>query len=636
MNLFKKVMENEEKRTIALTAISGVFLLLSIATEVTLMGFDPAWGAILISGAPVIFNSFRKLIFHGNVRAGLLISIAVIACVSVGELFAAGEVVFIMAIGELLEDYTVRRSKAGLKALMNMKPASARVQRDGEYVMLDATAVVAGDIIRINAGETIPVDGVVIEGITNVDQALMTGESIPVDKSQGDEVYSATTNIHGSILIRATKVGEDSSIARMIAMIREAESKKAPIVRTMDKWASYLVVVALLLSVIVGFATGDVIRAITVLVVFCPCALVLATPTAIAAGIGNATKHGVIIKSGAALEQLSHVSRIAFDKTGTLTYGEPKVKEIFLAENSPLKEEAFLKLCASVEMHSEHPLGVAIVKAAKGRSIDLCEPEKFTVRPGKGVAAVVDGKNITIGNRSILNDHGISLDSYFSKLVTQQNEIGHSVVLMAMDHKIIGALALADTIRPDSKDIVERLTGFNKKITLLTGDAQTIAENISLQVGIDDYRANLLPEGKMKAIEEHERSGERVCMVGDGINDAPALKTASIGIAMAGIGSDIAADSADIILVKDELSKLPYIMTLAASVSKKIKQNIILSLSMNFGAIALAAFGILGPVSGALMHNVSSVLVVLNAAMLLKGVKEAKGTKKTSLKPCAT
>lgn len=634
MSFLKAVRADEEKRTMVLTAISGLFLLLSIATDLTLMGLDPAWGAILISGAPVIVNSFRKLVFHGNVRAGLLISIAVIACVAVGELFAAGEVVFIMAIGELLEDYTVRRSKAGLKSLMDMKPATARVQRAGEYALIDAREVVAGDMVRINAGESIPVDGVVVEGVTSVDQALMTGESVPVDKAAGDEVYSATTNMHGSVLVRATKVGEDSSIARMIAMISEAENNKAPIVGIMDRWASCLVVVALLLAVVVGFATGDVIRAITVLVVFCPCALVLATPTAIAAGIGNATKHGVIIKSGAALEQLTHVRRIVFDKTGTLTHGEPKVREMFLAEGSSLTEEDFLHLCASVEMHSEHPLGVAIVKAAKARNMNLREPEKFTVLPGRGVAALVGGQEVILGNKSILNAHGLTLDRSLEDLVARQNDIGRSVVLMAMNQKVVGALTLADTLRPDSQRIVQRLAEFGKRITLLTGDAQAIAGRISQEVGIDDFRAELLPEGKLQAIEEYEGTGERVCMVGDGINDAPALKAASIGIAMAGIGSDIAADSADIILVKDELAKLPYLMALATSVSQKIKQNIVLSLSLNFGAIALAAIGILGPVSGALMHNVSSVLVVLNAALLLKGVKEGKETRVVGLEPC--
>ncbi len=629
MKFFKAVGQDEEKRTMILTAISGVFLLLSLATDRTLLGLDPAWGAILISGAPVIFNSFRKLLFQGNIRAGLLISIAVIACVAVGEFFAAGEVVFIMAIGELLEDYTVRRSKAGLKSLLDMRPATARVQRQGDYIVIDATEVLAGDIVRVNAGETIPVDGVVIEGTTSVDQALMTGESLPVDKAAGDEVYSATTNIHGSILVRGTKVGENSSIARMIAMISEAENKKAPIVGIMDRWASTLVVVALLLSVIIGFATGDVIRAITVLVVFCPCALVLATPTAIAAGIGNATKHGIIIKSGAALEQLTHVDRIIFDKTGTLTHGQPKLKEIFLAEGSALTEEEFLHLCASVEMHSEHPLGRAIVQAAKDRKMTLREPDKFKVLPGQGVAAVVEGREVLIGNESLLNEHGLPLDCFFADLVVQLNEVGRSVVLMARDQKVVGAVALADSLRPDSRKIVECLARFGKKITLLTGDAQAIAGKIAQEARISDYRADLLPEGKMNAVEAYEGSGERVCMVGDGINDAPALKAASIGIAMAGIGSDIAADSADIILVKDELSKLPYLMALATSVSRKIKQNIVLSLSLNFGAIALAALGILGPVSGALMHNVSSVLVVLNAALLLKGIKEAKGMKQT-------
>jgi heavy metal translocating P-type ATPase len=630
MNLFQSLIENEQRRTIALTAISGLFLLFSIS-GVSLLGHDPAWGAILISGAPVIYNSFRKLIFHGNVRAGLLISIAVIACVAVGELFAAGEVVFIMAIGELLEDYTVSRSRAGLKSLMNMKPATARVQRQGAYAVIDATEVRAGDLIRVNAGEIIPVDGVVVEGTTSVDQALMTGESVPVDKAAGDDVYSATTNIHGSILVEATQVGQNSSIARMIAMIREAEDKKAPIVRIMDRWASYLVVVALLLAVVVGLATGDVIRAITVLVVFCPCALVLATPTAIAAGIGNATRHGIIIKSGAALEQLTHISRIVFDKTGTLTHGEPVVEQIVLGDDSPLTEDEFLQLCASTEMHSEHPLGKAIVRAARDRDIALREPERFRVLPGKGVEALFDDRTLIVGNPSILNDHGIPLAPAFSRLAEEQNKKGRSLVLMALNGEVAGALALADSLRPDSREVVSRLAGFGKTITLLTGDARVIAEEMAHRVGITDYRANLLPEGKVKAIKEYESAGERVCMVGDGINDAPALKTAGIGIAMAGIGSDIAADSADIILVKDDLGKLPGLMTLAAAVSGKIKQNIILSLSINFGAIALAALGILGPVSGALMHNVSSVLVVLNAALLLKSGKVVEERKETGI-----
>jgi len=626
-------MKNVEKRTMVLTAISGVFLLLSIATDIAILGFDPAWLTILISGVPVILSSFYKLIFKGNVRAGLLISIAVIACILVGELFAAGEVVFIMAIGELLEDYTVRRSRAGLKSLMNMKPTAARIQHEGEYLTVDASEVGVGDLVRINAGETIPIDGVIIEGSTNVDQTLMTGESVPIDKAAGDEVYSATLNIHGSILVRTTKVGENSSISRMISMIKEAENKKAPIVRAMDKWASYLVVLALALAVLIGFATGDIIRAITVLVVFCPCALVLATPTAIAAGIGNATKHGVIIKSGAALEELSRVERIAFDKTGTLTHGELDVKEVVMAGDSNLTEEQFMRLCASVERHSEHPMGLAIVKAATEKNISLFDPDQFSVSPGKGVDAIIQGDKIVIGNVSIMQDHNIPLGATFATLVDTQNQEGRSVVMMAMNHKIVGALILADKIRLDSRAIVEELSTFGKKITLLTGDARIIAEKISHQVCIDDFRAGLLPEDKVKAIEEFERSGEKVCMVGDGINDAPALKTASIGIAMAGIGSDIATDAADIIMVKDELAKLPYITALAAAVSRKIRQNIALSLTLNFGAIALAAIGLLGPVSGALMHNVSSVLVVLNAALLLKGVGKKKNTAKRRIGP---
>ena len=608
----------EEKRTLILTLFSGVLLFFSAVTDIRPLGVDLAWAAIIICGGPMVLHSAKMLIFHRNIRAGLLISIALISCIIIGEYFAAGEIAFIMTLGEMLEDYTVRRSRAGLKNLIDMQPATARVYRNGEYTMIDAQEVVAGDVIRVNAGEAIPVDGVITEGTTSINQAIMTGESIPVDKTVGDTVFSATTNTHGSILLEATKVGADSSIAKMIAMIAEAETKKAPIVGIMDKCASYLVVAAVVLAFAAWLFTGDIIRAITVLVVFCPCALVLATPTAIAAGIGNATKHGVIIKSGKALEQLSSVAHIAFDKTGTLTHGTPSVLQVTPTADSGLTDKELLELSASAEMHSEHPLGVAVVHNARKQSISLAEPESFTVIPGKGVEAVVNGKTVVVGNTTLLHEKDIALSDTFAQKIEQEAASGHTVIGTAINGVFAGYLTLADTLRPDSASIVSQLKTFGQKITLLTGDNKPVAAAIGAKLGIRNIEAELLPADKVTAVEKLERAGERVCMVGDGINDAPALKTAYVGIAMAGIGSDIAADSADIVLVKDEIDRLPYVMSLSKVVAKKIRVNIGLALAMNFGAIILAMTGLMGPVIGALFHNVSSVLVVLNAAMLLR------------------
>lgn len=615
MSNSKMIIEDNDKKTLILTAISGVFLLLSLITDIKLFGIDLSWGAIIISGLPVIIHSTKSLVLRGNVRAGLLISIAVIACVAVGEYFAAGEVVFIMALGELLEDYTVRRARAGLKELISMKPSTARVQKDGEYCVVAASEVKVGDIIRVNAGETIPVDGMITEGSTCINQAVITGESIPVDKKSGDDVFCATINEHGSILMKATKVGDDSSLVKMINLISEAEKKKAPIIRVMDKWASCLVIVALLLSVIVGFATGDIIRGITVLVVFCPCALVLATPTAIAAGIGNATRQGIIIKSGEALEALGRIKRVVLDKTGTLTTGEPEVKDVIVIDSSTTETE-LLKLTARAELHSEHPLGMAIVKAAEARGVSIDEPESFKVHAGNGVEAVIGKNKYWVGKPSFINER-VAVNEECKELIKRKGERGYTVSVVARDECIIGIITLADSLRKDSEKAIALLKRMGKKLTILTGDSKAVAAKISEDLSIDDYKAELLPADKLSVIDEHEKTGDRCCMVGDGINDAPALKAASAGIAMAGIGSDIAADAADIILMEDEIGKLPYVLNLSEAVSRKIFQNITLSLILNFGAIGLAAAGLLGPVSGALMHNVSSVLVVLNAAMLL-------------------
>lgn len=616
----KKIIEiwkNKDLRTIILTAISSVCLIFSIFTNIKPFGIDMAWGAILISGLPIVWSSFKRLLTKRDIKAGLLVSIALIACIVVKEYFAAGEIVVIMMIGEILEDFTVRRSRMGLKKLIDLKPTKARVLRNSRFLIIDSKDVIAGDKIRIIAGETIPIDGIITSGETTINQSVMTGESVPVDKKVSDEVYCATTNIHGTIDIKATKVGENSSISKMIRMIEEAEEKKAPILNTMDRWASYLVVTALILSLAIGLATQDVIRGITVLVVFCPCALVLATPTAIAAGIGNATKHGVIIKSGEALERLGKVTMLAFDKTGTLTIGEPKVKS-FINISSTFSEDELIEIIAAAEKNSEHPYGKAIVEYTTEKNISINEPQEFKIVPGKGVIATVNAQNIIAGNMALMNENNISITKNTKSISDKQLKLGNTCIYISIDRAITGLVSFSDILRKDSKDIISALHKQGKKVVLLTGDNKIVADKIANELGIDDVNSDLLPEDKVIAIEKYEQNGEHTCMIGDGINDAPALKSAYVGVAMAGIGTDIAAETADIVLVKDDIAKLVDLVRLGDKVLKKINQNIIISLIINFGAIVLAAMGLLNPVAGALVHNVGSVLVVINAALLLK------------------
>lgn len=615
----KKIIEiwkNKDLRTIILTAISSICLIFSIFTKIRPFGIDMAWGAILISGLPIVWSSLKRLLTKGDIKAGLLVSIALIACIVVKEYFAAGEIVVIMMIGEILEDFTVRRSRMGLKKLIDLKPTKARVLRNSTFLIIDSRDVIAGDKIRIIAGETIPIDGIITSGETTINQSVMTGESVPVDKKVGDEVYCATTNIHGTIDIEATKVGENSSISKMIRMIEEAEEKKAPILNTMDRWASYLVITALILSLAIGLATQDVIRGITVLVVFCPCALVLATPTAIAAGIGNATKHGVIIKSGEALERLGKVTMLAFDKTGTLTIGEPKVKS-FINISSKFSEDELIKIIAAAEKNSEHPYGKAIVEYTTEKNISIDEPQEFKIVPGKGVIATVNAQNIIAGNMALMNENNISITINTKSISDKQLKLGNTCIYISIDRAITGLVSFSDILRKDSKDIISALHKQGKKVVLLTGDNKIVADKIANELGIDDVNSDLLPEDKVIAIEKYEQKGEHTCMIGDGINDAPALKSAYVGVAMAGIGTDIAAETADIVLVKDDIAKLVDLVRLGDKVLKKINQNIIISLIINFGAIVLAAMGLLNPVAGALVHNVGSVLVVINAALLL-------------------
>ena len=601
------------KKDITLLVISGIALIVSIFDLVPLP-FDASWAAIILCGIPIILEAVIGLVTAFDIKADVLVSLALIASVCIGEDFAAGEVAFIMQLGGLLEELTIARARAGIEKLVHLTPQTARVITGGKETAVPAEAVKVGDLLRVLPGETIPVDGEIVSGQTSVNQAVMTGESLPVDKGVGDEVSSGTVNQFGAFEMKATKVGEDSSIQRMIHLVQSADADKAKIVALSDRWAAWIVVIALTAAALTWMISGEIIHAVTILVIFCPCALVLTTPTAIMAAIGNATKHGFLVREGNALERLAAVKKITFDKTGTLTYGTPKVVLVHSALPS-LSDNELYRLCAAAEHYSEHPLGKAITRCCQQ---ETGEAENFRMVPGRGVSARVDGKTLLAGNAELLAEHHIAIPEEAAKAAVVQLSQGCTVTYAAVDGVFAGFLALSDTIREESAGMIDQLSALQVQPVLLTGDHQNAAAAIAAQLHIGEVHANCLPEDKLSHIRADQSAGAKVCMIGDGVNDAPALKAADVGIAMGGVGSDIAVDAADIALVDGEVKELPHLIALSKRMMRTIKLNMTFSMTLNFIAIALAITGTLNPVVGALIHNAGSVLVITNSALLLK------------------
>lgn len=600
-----------------------IFLVLSgLAVLASLFGFQPlpfdiAWLAIILCGLPIIIEAIIGLVTEFDIKADVLVSLALIAAVATGEVFAAAEVAFIMQIGALLEDITVAKARAGIEKLVNLTPQEARLLISSGIQLVKAETVQVGDILRVLPGETIPVDGEIIAGETSINQAVLTGESLPVDKTVGDMVSSGTVNQFGSFDMRAVKVGEDSSIQRMIRLVQSADAGKAKIVGLADRWATWVVVIALLSAIGTWAVTGEILRAVTILVVFCPCALVLATPTAIMATIGNATKHCFLVREGDALERLANVKTITFDKTGTLTFGAPKVVAVEKID-SPVgcTENAIYCLAASLESLSEHPLGKAIVKSYKENAkTDILTVTDFKMMPGRGVSGKIASQLILAGNERMMMEAGIVINSNVTNGSAKYLDQGGTIVFVAVAQHLVGYLVLADTVRTESKAVIDKLNRIGVETVLLTGDNESAAYTIGTQLGIRSIRANYLPEDKLKYIENNE--AQFVCMIGDGINDAPALKKSHVGIAMGGVGSDIAVDAADIALVDDEIKELPHLMALSKRMMSAIKWNLAFAMILNFTEIGLSFPGILTPVTGALVHNAGSVLVIINSALLL-------------------
>ncbi len=536
------------KKDVTLLVISGIAVICSLAKWHP-FSFDMAWIAIILCGVPIVLEAIIGLVTAFDIKADVLVSLALIASVCIGQDFAAGEVAFIMQLGGLLEELTVAKARAGIEKLVHLTPRTARVLRGGAESVIPAEQVQVGDTLRVLPGECVPVDGVILSGQTSINQAVMTGESLPVDKSAGDEVSSGTVNQFGAFEMRATRVGADSSIQRMIRLVQSVDAGKAKIVGIADRWAK--------------------------------------------------------------------VKVVAFDKTGTLTYGTPEVVAAVSVQEG-LSHDELYRLAASAEQMSEHPLGKAIVRGCKRSGAALADAGEFRMIPGRGVSARVEGRGLLAGNPELLREQGVTLTEEAGDYLAQ----GCTVTYLAVDGTYAGYIALSDTIRQESAEMVDALTALGVQPVLLTGDHENAARAIAQRLHIQEVRANCLPEDKMTAIDGYQAQGRSVCMMGDGVNDAPALKRAEVGIAMGGVGSDIAVDAADIALVDDEVKELPHLIALSHRMMTTIKLNMTFSMALNFAAIILAIIGTLNPVVGALVHNAGSVLVITNSAFLLNWKKK--------------
>lgn len=565
--------------------------------------------AIMVCGIPIIWGAISSVIEDRDITADVLVSIAIIAANLIGEYEAAAEISVIMQIGSLLEEATVNRANSQMMKLSSLAPEMARLISDRRAEMVPIEKIGIDDVIRIAPGEPIPVDGMVISGNTSIDMSMLTGESIPVDVSEGDNVSSGTMNLYGSIDVRVDRIGKDATAARMARMLELARANKSRIVRTADKWAAYIVVIALSVAVLTLALTGDPYRAVTVLVVFCPCALILATPTAIMAAAGNLSKKGILVKNGNALENLARTDVILMDKTGTLTTGSMEC--IGFESTSAIEPGELSDLVSSLEALSEHPLGKAIASVG-----EHYEVKDFAYKPGMGVEGTVGGRRIYAGNPRFMKEAcPEGLEAALSSGSAREND-GFTVVYAGIDGVTAGFAMISDTVKEGSGKAIRNLQDMGLQTIMLTGDSESVARRVSSELGMDDVVWECLPEDKFRTIDL-VRKEHPTCMVGDGLNDAPSLKLADVGISMGAMGSGLAKDSADIVFLDDDIGKIDGLIRMSRRTLLTIKVGIAFSLILNSSAMIMAVFGLMGPVAGALIHNIGSVIVITAAAMLL-------------------
>ncbi len=603
---------------VALCVAVGVLLLLYLLGVVrTVAGIDLALILTLVAGYPLIRHAILDLL-QGHFSSHLTIAIAAGAAVWIGEYFAAAEVMFIMLIGEGIEHWTVDRAKGAIAGFVASQPEQARVLRDGGEELVPLEEVEIGDVVRVLAGERVPVDGMIERGESSVDQSSVTGEPLPAQLGVGDAVWSGSLNEYGVLDIRSERTGSDTTVARIASLIEDAQSRRARVVRTADKLARYFLPAVLVAAGGIYLFTGEMMRTVAALIVACPCALVLATPAAMASAIARLAREGALVKGGDVIESLSRIDACVLDKTGTLTCGRPALTAI--APAGGMAEDRLLRLAASAELTSEHLLGRALVAEARERQLDLAEPENFRLHPGRGVTATVDGHEIAVGNQALLAEVvGEDQIGAVAESVVPTPGSGETRLAVAVDGALAGALALADPLRDEAPDAVAdlRQTGV-EPIVMLTGDAEGTARTIGRRTRIDQVHAQLLPEDKVRRLGELSRGDRNVLMVGDGINDAPSLAAASVGVAIGHGAADLSAEAAQVVLLPDRLDYLAPLLRYSRRVVARIRSSILIfAFGINFVAVGFAAFGWLPPAAAAIVHQAASLLVILNCVRLL-------------------
>ncbi|AKB49907.1 Lead, cadmium, zinc and mercury transporting ATPase [Methanosarcina barkeri str. Wiesmoor] len=602
---------------------SGVLLIIAIAaypqnmlSEGNSTG-EGSWLYLLsaLVGSSFIWWSAYQGIKERDFTADIPVTIATIAAIAIGQYSAAAVVAVLLLLGGMLEELVSARAGKALESLAKLLPDRVTVRRDGHDIVVSLEEVKVGDTILVKSGERIAVDGTVISGTASVNQAAITGESLPVDKQEGDNVFAGTLNEVGAMEVLATKVGSETTIGQIHRLIEDAQIQKPKIERLLNNHAKFYTPTAIILGGLLWWWSGDLTRAITMLIVFCPCVMVLATPTALVASVGNAALRGNLIKKGATIESMARIDTVIFDKTGTLTHGEPKLASVIALNNN--KDEDLLLLAAIAEKFSEHPLGKAVVKAAEEKGFLIQDPESFESISGTGIKVKAKGKSIFVGRLKQASEFNISISHKAEEIIKKQSQLGRNVVMIGIDNEIAGLLTFEDRIRPESKKSIENLHKLGIKTIMITGDSKVVAEQAAKTLGINEIYAEVMPQEKVEIVKRLQLEGHKIIFVGDGVNDGPALVTADVGIAMGLTGTDVAIETAEVGLLSDDLLKIPYLISVSKKAISTIWQNVVFSLSVLSMAVILTIPGILTPVTGALLHELSSIPVIMNSARLI-------------------
>ena len=572
--------------------------------------------ATLFGGYQRFITGFKD-IYNRRITVNVFVTVALIATLGVGEFRPAAIIVFIMAVTGALESYTLDKNRMSIRNLLDLTPRMAMIRRGEEEVAVSVGDVQLGNVVIVGPGERIPVDGVVVAGASSVNQAPITGESMPVEKFKGSEVFGGTLNETGRLEIRTTKTGEDTTLARIVHLVEEAQETKAPIQNIADRFTVWFLPTVLVLAIIGFFTSGDIKVAVSILLVACPCAFAIATPTAVTAGISNLARRAVLVKGGIFLELAGKLDTLLVDKTGTFTLGRPRVVEVVPLDGK--SEDEVLRLAAIAEKYSEHPLARSVMALARERNIVVPDPDEFRIEIGMGITAKSGNRQILVGKEDFLRDKGVSIIQETRRPISDLAERGRTVILVANDMKVVGLIAIADEIRSETSLAISSLRHSMgvQKIVMLTGDNDKVAKAVAEEIGVDDYRAGLLPGQKQEFVKRLQNEGRIVGMIGDGINDAPALAQADIGIAMGKAGTDVAIETADVTLMNDDLSRVVDFMSMSRKVLRRIKLNIFFSIIYNAVGLILGSLAMLTPVLAVIFQEAGCITVVFSSTLLL-------------------